>query len=45
MFVAIDGKLAGLVSVADPIKESSPDAIATLHRAGASAGGARRPRG
>ena len=34
MFVAVDGKLAGLVGVADPIKESTPDAIATLHRAG-----------
>ena len=28
MFVAIDGKLAGLVVVADPIKESAVDAVA-----------------
>ena len=34
MFVAVDGKLAGLVGVADPIKPSTPDAIAALHAAG-----------
>jgi len=34
MFVAIDGKLAGLVAVADPIKESAAEAIASLHREG-----------
>jgi Cu+-exporting ATPase len=34
MFVAIDGKAAGLVGVADPIKESTPEAIETLHRDG-----------
>ena len=34
MFVAIDGKLAGLVVVADPVKESAADAIAELHREG-----------
>ena len=34
MFVAIDGKLAGLVGVADPIKASTPEAIAALHAAG-----------
>jgi Cu+-exporting ATPase len=34
MFVAIDGKLAGLVGVADPIKTSTPDALAALHAAG-----------
>ncbi|MEA5112937.1 MAG: copper-translocating P-type ATPase [Geobacteraceae bacterium] len=34
MFVALDGKLAGMVGVADPIKESTPDAIRTLHNAG-----------
>jgi Cu+-exporting ATPase len=34
MFVAIDGKLAGLIVVADPIKESSAEAIAELHREG-----------
>ena len=31
MFVAIDRTLAGLVGVADPIKESTPEAIRTLH--------------
>jgi Cu+-exporting ATPase len=34
MFVAIDGKPAGLVGVADPIKTSTPDALAALHAAG-----------
>jgi Cu+-exporting ATPase len=34
MFVAVDGALAGLVAVADPIKESTPEAISALHRAG-----------
>ena len=34
MFVAIDGKAAGLVGVADPIKASTPEAIADLHREG-----------
>ncbi|MBI4263254.1 MAG: heavy metal translocating P-type ATPase [Acidobacteria bacterium] len=34
MFVAIDGALAGLVGVADPIKESTPDAIRALHEEG-----------
>ena len=34
MYVAIDGKLAGLVAVADPIKPTTKDAIAALHRAG-----------
>jgi P-type Cu+ transporter len=31
MFVVIDGKAAGLVGVADPIKESTPEAIKQLH--------------
>ena len=31
MFVVIDSKLAGLVGVADPIKESTPEAIRALH--------------
>ncbi len=31
MFVALDGTLAGLIGVADPIKDSTPDAIAALH--------------
>ena len=34
MFVAIDGKPAGLLGVADPIKRSTPDAIDLLHREG-----------
>ena len=34
MFVAIDAKLAGLVVVADPIKESAVEAVAELRRAG-----------
>lgn len=34
MFVAIDNKLAGLVGVADPIKESTPEAIKALHEDG-----------
>jgi len=32
MYVAIDGMLAGLVVVADPIKDSAVDAVAALHR-------------
>ena len=34
MFVAMDGALAGLVGVADPIKESTPDAIEAFHARG-----------
>jgi Cu+-exporting ATPase len=34
MFVAIDGKVAGLVGVADPIKETTPAAIRELHAEG-----------
>ena len=34
MFVAIDGKAAGLVGVADPIKATTPEAIQALHREG-----------
>jgi Cu+-exporting ATPase len=34
MFVAIDGALAGLIAVADPIRESSRAAIAQLHAMG-----------
>jgi P-type Cu+ transporter len=34
MFVAIDGQLAGLLGVADPIKASAPDAIRALHTEG-----------
>ena len=34
MFVAIDGHLAGIVAVSDPIKESTADAIRELHSLG-----------
>jgi Cu+-exporting ATPase len=34
VFVAIDGRPAGLLSVSDPIKESTPEAIRMLHRDG-----------
>jgi Cu+-exporting ATPase len=34
MFLAVDGKLAGLIAVADLIKESAAEAIAKLHRLG-----------
>jgi Cu+-exporting ATPase len=34
MFVAIDGKAAGMVGVADPIKDSTQEAIRDLHAAG-----------
>ncbi|MBB3191060.1 copper-transporting P-type ATPase [Halomonas cerina] len=34
MFVAIDGRPAGLVAVADPVKETTPEAIRALHQDG-----------
>lgn len=34
MFVAVDGALAGLLAVADPIRATSREAIARLHRMG-----------
>jgi Cu+-exporting ATPase len=34
MFVVVDGKSAGLLGVADPIKESTPEAIRQLHELG-----------
>jgi Cu+-exporting ATPase len=34
LFVALDGKPAGLLAVADPIKDSTPEAIALLHELG-----------
>jgi Cu+-exporting ATPase len=34
MFVAVGGRAAGLVAVADPIKGSTPEALAALHEAG-----------
>ncbi|MDQ2842641.1 MAG: heavy metal translocating P-type ATPase [Acidobacteriota bacterium] len=32
MFVAVDGQAAGLISVADPVKASTAEAISLLHR-------------
>src|SRR5690606_28531699 len=34
MFVAVDGRPAGILAVADPIKESTPKAIEELHKLG-----------
>ena len=34
MFIALDGRLAGLIIVADPVKDSTAAAIAALHREG-----------
>ena len=34
MFVAVDGSAAGLIGVADPIKETTPQAIEALHKEG-----------
>jgi len=34
MLVAIDGKPAGLIGVADPVKETTPEAIRLLHEEG-----------
>lgn len=34
MFVAVDGTLAGLVAVADPVKDSTPGALEALHGEG-----------
>ncbi|MGH8014695.1 MAG: heavy metal translocating P-type ATPase [Candidatus Zixiibacteriota bacterium] len=34
MFVAIDGRLAGLMAIADPIKETTPEAISRLKEMG-----------
>jgi Cu+-exporting ATPase len=36
MFVAIDGKLAGILGVADPIKQTTKEAIQQLHEQGLS---------
>ena len=36
VFIAIDGRAAGLIAVADPIKSSTAEAIAQLHRDGIS---------
>ena len=34
MFLAVDGRPAGLIGVADPIKASTPEAIRLLHAEG-----------
>ncbi|MBI5462789.1 MAG: copper-translocating P-type ATPase [Gammaproteobacteria bacterium] len=34
LYVAIDGRIAGVIGVADPIKPGAREAIAALHRAG-----------
>ena len=34
MFLAVDGRAAGLIGVADPVKSSTPEAIRDLHREG-----------
>lgn len=34
MFVAVDQQFAGLVAVSDPIKQSTPEAVRTLHELG-----------
>ncbi len=34
VFVAVDGELAGLIGIGDPIKETTPAAIQALHREG-----------
>ncbi len=34
MFLAREGKLLGMIGVADPIKETTPEAIAALHKEG-----------
>lgn len=31
LFVAIDGRIAGILGIADPIKETTPEAIRSLH--------------
>jgi Cu+-exporting ATPase len=34
LYVVVDGRLAAVMAVADPIKEGTPEAIAALHRLG-----------
>jgi Cu+-exporting ATPase len=34
IFIAVDGKLAGLFAISDPVKATTPEAIAALHREG-----------
>jgi Cu+-exporting ATPase len=34
MFVVVEGKIAGLIGVADPVKATTPDAVASLQKMG-----------
>ncbi|MFC5585082.1 heavy metal translocating P-type ATPase [Nitratireductor kimnyeongensis] len=34
LYAAVDGRLAALIAIADPVKESTPEAIAALHALG-----------
>ena len=34
MYVVVDGAVAGLLGVADPVKQSTPEAIELLHEDG-----------
>jgi len=34
MYLAVDGRVAGLLGVADPVKASTPEAVEVLHREG-----------
>ena len=34
MYLAVDGQLAGLLAVSDPVKQSTPEALAALKKAG-----------
>jgi Cu+-exporting ATPase len=34
IYVALDGKAAGVIAIADPVKETTPAALAALHQAG-----------
>ncbi|HZO46797.1 MAG TPA: hypothetical protein VFB68_12940 [Xanthobacteraceae bacterium] len=34
IYVALDGKLAGVIAIADPVKETTPAALAALRRDG-----------
>jgi heavy metal translocating P-type ATPase len=34
IYVALDGKIAGIIAIADPVKETTPAALAALHQAG-----------
>jgi Cu+-exporting ATPase len=34
MFIAVDGKAAGLMGVADPVKDTTPEALRLLHQEG-----------